>query len=1391
MRAITASLLDAITGASSVRMLVKAIVDPTRIFFDTLTNNNPYDASPDYDAITDTPVGQCMCYSPTQNAAVTFIVDPTSGSIYAMVQGSSSKNDLSLTADEDTKPAVWDLGNGSAYLWYWNGSNLKRCTINMSTWGVSGDTTVTLPSHPNWSVVGGSPHAISASVLVFTYLTSIGGIGIDYYDGGDWFVSPGRFLSANTETVLDWTIYSTAVQFGTSIFVYATDVDTGEINGIEFNGSKSVWTDSFLAMPADLSRVCICNSVVANGYIHVAGQFHRTGDLVDAKIYSLVLRSLDGRTFSWDRFTLLSTLGYQFQIGLDNTNKKVFASDRNCVGVQNMSCFFHTTPPDRVTLEPPSDIINLSINSNGTGTMKLSSYNEAYMFHDVIKKGSRLLLYLGYETTEGEEYTKYGTYIIGKSPIGFSSGERQLVLGLVDYGTWLTAQLAFPFYAEILSKTSMHDDCNLQDHMYPVSTASNNTYSTLVIDFWGNDYWDGDSDVTGVEFRFRFSAGLCCEFRTLTNYQGATDAQLFKTVDLDKHPFMTEYPTILDETMTVKLYGWEHTEETARPNCEWALYAITAPADDLTDKTVTEGTLVSTYTKFPRDYPSAQAGSYPIEFDFATLTEGHKLLYFGLALSNSVVGSSVANPERLEVTGVQFIYSQASSSNAWTPEPYSTASADQKLKMPTNGLPSVLFALKPYTALKFNTSADFIYVPGDDPIPGGTTAFGCIGIAKDGLNFIMARYKLQASEIQLVKVRNGVETVLDTYSLVTTPEGIMLDHRDGICRVWYKVLNSKTWTGPVITYFWDEPTEGVISESSTGIMHTGVYGSVAPPSFLCAGFNVADAAGVGIIAGHDESILDAFPASGIVVIDGIKYTYDGKTGNPDNTRYGPYQGRQTDNYGTYYENGTTYTGKATEIAQYMPEKEPLDLEGLLFCTDNGHTWRITKSDWDVWHSTAGVPFPLRHRSRHYTDLVNGNLIGPLDRVNIVPGLLNLALVEGNTYMHPYGALVAGYGTDEIFVKDILSTMVEHDATVANMIAMLCRSACVQAGFPGDWTSSSIALSGTPSALASSKYLFPGGYDITLDMPGLTASQWIAIYADNLIYNDGSGDTKFDIGIKNDADVMVIYVKGQGVSYPELYFKSELDPTLAHTARFFFHDEFISVYVDNIWQITFGLGEDNLTWPKNTQVLMYAYASTSKTVTNVVVSELFDWREAIYVESELSAQSALGSVIQERPIEILPTIDGGLDFSYNITRDQITYTSAISKRIMHSHFRDQDTSGDAGSDAIIYSTDISFVSYDNFAKEEGFLTKVYKLSNLEHGAEATGKILLEKAYESQFIHQITMRPDIRIESGDRLSFSYVVPGTGTTIDYDVIVEGYNIEVEEGNYRMSIRAREDIA
>lgn len=1384
-RSVSSTVETAITSKETYKTLVKAVIDPSRSYFSSLTDDDPYDGG-DYSVPTDTPVGQAVVYSPTRGGLVTFVVDPVSGVIYAMDQGDNTKNNLGLTADEETKPAVATEKNGYCRLWYWDGSELERKNINMSNFAVTDGPNPQILNTPHWDIVKGSPTWLSESKLVFTYQTSKGGLGVVYFDGGDGqkYHWDGRFVSPNTAVDNGyWSIYSTGAILDGTIFVYSTDITTGEVRGVTYSPYKGRWGDSFVAMPADLSRFCIANAASVNGYIHIAGQFHRTEDLANAQVYSLVVRSKDGYTFSWDRFTLISKLGYRFHIAVDSATNKLYASDRNSVGEASLSYFFASTPSNRTTLQPPNDILEFTSDGSENAMLSIKAHDEAYLNHAVVKRGSRCKLYLGYSTATGIEYTHYMTYIIDGVRNGHADGKRMMVLSLVAEGVWKASQIAFPFYSEIISKSTSIDDCDERDNMYPASGGAR-LDDHLAIDFWQHEGWDGGGVTSCTPANYHTSYGMGVAPKKCDgNYTYG-----FRTPDLSEVDFITGLPEITQTTLQVKLYGWCASSNKDRNGDLFYIYIVTEDEDGV--ETEHNGSLQSNYSRFTKYYKNATAapvdGSEPIIYGFSSLTIGHYLKYIAIKQVNAdSVHYSVVCPERLEITNCSIKYSNLNTECAWLQTKPSTYDEDDPtlLEVPAWGVPYIQFLTKPYTAFNFSVNADFVYEAGSSPVYNGTMGWGVVGMAEDAANYVVARYNLGSSAVELAYIRNGAETVLTYYSFVgqSAPTSIMLRHKDGTFRVHYK--SSNIWSEPIIEWHWNEVTHGVISTSDTGIMHVGVYGALATDGFRHCSFNLHDADGLAALPSYKDSIIGLSSGYNKLILDNVVYKFNGKWKGKDKIGgrvRGPYQA-----IACGYKNNEP----GVEIALERVYSDNDFLNNYLFASDNGHTWNIIYSNWSVDQNYAS--------SWHHCELATGNYVGESNRVYVSVGVANVERYEeGDIYYHPHGYWAFIWGTNRIWVKEVLATTLDHDATVKDMTNTLCLTASVEADYPGDWTSSSESITATPTELASTDRLFPGGYDVSFRLPPLTNTHWVAVYASNLYV--GNTNEAINIAVKNQGGYLRVYAYPKNGTETPTYIDTTISSQKYRDVRILFHDLFCSVYIDDSWIHTFGWNrydEDDtdhtgdIKWP-DSPIELYMYSSNAYTVTNIVVSELFDWREAIYVESEMSAASALGSVLQERPVEIFPTVAGGLSFSYNIERDTITYNTTTSKRLVREHSRSESTSSNAGSDAIVYYRDITFANDLTFADNEGFLTRVMKLSGLDTGAATAAILLLEKANEKQYAHVLRIRPDIRIEQGDIIALSYTLVGTDTTLNYNVIVEDVTVRIAEGESEMVVTAREVV-
>lgn len=1374
MRTITTTY-EAALYQPSYRMYVRATFDPCRTYFSTLTDDYAFDEE-EYTTMTDTPIGQCMVFDANSSKTKTFIVDGSA--LKGMTQGSTEQTTITgITIDGHVKPGAWYSDTGIATLRWWNGTDMASADCTLSDLSIGSISSTSVECYSSWTKGDVSFICVSATQTVALYQTSKGGISVSYHDGSNWHSWTRRFISPKEITTNYWPILSAAAILGNYLFVYITDMDTGEVRGVRYDISNDLWGSMFLALPADLTRFDISNAIVANGYIHLAGQFHRTGDVAAAQKYSQVLRSSDGYTFSWDRFTLLSKLGYKFHIALDEAGKKLYASDRNKVSSADASIFFVASPTNRVTLSPPGTIITFALRGNDSAGMRVKSYDEAYYTHVAMSKGCRVIVELGYQTSVGQEWCEIGRFIIDTKATLYQDGKRNVELGLVSEGVWKTNQIAFPYYAEINGKPSMYDDCDNKDSLYPAEGSAKTT-DTLVVDFWNSEGWAKDTSYT--EYSWKTATGAGCEHKILSG----VIAHGLQTAELTTGQGLSGLPEFISTVSTVSVYGWERSTHSDRANSTVAAYLIIQDTESV--ESIITGSLASSYALFPQEYPDTESGSYPITYAFTNMTEGYKIKRIGITVDNSnTENNSDIAFERISIEGTSHSFSaltiEAAKGLEQSKPDYFSTTADTILELQATGIASVQFATKPYSAFMFSAEGEFIYDAGLEPLTMGTLAWGVVGVAEDGSNLIIGRYNLSSTRLEIVKLRNGEETILAYHDLgANVANRVRMEHRDGLLYLCRYDASTTSWLSPECMYQWDETIHGPISTSSTSIMHVGAYMAKLPPGFRIPSFNIQDGEdGIASIAGEEHTNLDALPSSGKVQINNSIYSYTGKTAlSPE---YGPVCARNTGNYGSYTgEDGEAFVGTGVEIGLYHPSNAASYCAGMLISSDNGHTWEITESEWHVVHSNAGVPNPLRNRSRHYGDEVRGNYVGTNSRMFIAPGLTGIQNPSGEqgTY-HPRGEWCWMYGTDRIWLSNFAATVVDRDVTIEDMIRVLCKVASIEPVFPGNF-SATVSVSTSGTRLGPTRELLPGGYNISF-VANPSEGDGIEVYATNVQFNNYT--TSF--GVMKSSGNVALYRRATFGADTE-YTETSIAWTQDATIRMLMHDSFISIYFNDIWISTFSYDSTDVTWPSDLTMYMKSLSGTYSI--SYTLSELFDWRESVYVESEMNASGAISSVIQERPVEIYPTSTGGLSFSYEMERETLELTTAQCKNVLRKHASIDSTGQDAGSDAIIYFKDIAFSTDENFADTEGFVTRVLKLSNLDYGADIAGKMILRKANEKQHQEKIEIRPNPQLEPGDIIVINYEVSGTGTAVEKAIIIEDITIELGEISQVMSISGRQ---
>jgi hypothetical protein len=192
-----------------------------------------------------------------------------------------------------------------------------------------------------------------------------------------------------------------------------------------------------------------------------------------------------------------------------------------------------------------------------------------------------------------------------------------------------------------------------------------------------------------------------------------------------------------------------------------------------------------------------------------------------------------------------------------------------------------------------------------------------------------------------------------------------------------------------------------------------------------------------------------------------------------------------------------------------------------------------------------------------------------------------------------------------------------------------------------------------------------------------------------------------------------------------------------------------------------------------------------TLSNLRRVELCDGREAVYVDYESNNDSAIGSIIQERPIESFPAVDRMVEFTYDATKDD---RDAIKTTAYDDAEADN---SQTSSDGLVYSMDVG-ISLDPFvAKELGLITRLYRLPELDSGVDRAVAAIQRRARQSRNKVGTTGRFDPCLEVSDVLVFDgVIVTGTNREINDRVILEDISFTIADGEYRQSISGRRDV-
>lgn len=231
-------------------------------------------------------------------------------------------------------------------------------------------------------------------------------------------------------------------------------------------------------------------------------------------------------------------------------------------------------------------------------------------------------------------------------------------------------------------------------------------------------------------------------------------------------------------------------------------------------------------------------------------------------------------------------------------------------------------------------------------------------------------------------------------------------------------------------------------------------------------------------------------------------------------------------------------------------------------------------------------------------------------------------------------------------------------------------------------------------------------------------------------------------------------------------------------RIFLFDTYISAYCNDLCVYTYALNGIDY----NAITSLSLERTGSYTIENLFLREIPDAREAVWVDYEATTESTIQSIIQQRPIEINPEVGREINFTYDATKDDIPN---------HHIFSYEDTEQDnlqMSSDGIVYYEDVGVAINEDTAREIGFITRMYRLSELSTGAIEAAKKYQRSALQRRHSSSIVMqRLDPRIEVRDVILIDLIATGTLRHIEDEVIVEDVSISISDGAYSTNISGR----
>ena len=258
-----------------------------------------------------------------------------------------------------------------------------------------------------------------------------------------------------------------------------------------------------------------------------------------------------------------------------------------------------------------------------------------------------------------------------------------------------------------------------------------------------------------------------------------------------------------------------------------------------------------------------------------------------------------------------------------------------------------------------------------------------------------------------------------------------------------------------------------------------------------------------------------------------------------------------------------------------------------------------------------------------------------------------------------------------------------------------------------------------------------------------------------------------------------YINGEVVDQSDFDFQCAAIQHISN--RVVFNNTCVSIYCNDLCVYTYNFTDT--TWTDPIQVKLQVNGGTlAIDMTNV---EIADPREAVYIDYESTTDSAIQSIIQQRPIQIFSEVGRANTFTYAATR------GAVDAHHLLSYEEKTQDNNNLSSDGLVYYVDVGVSMSELTAEEVGLITRLYRFSELDSGALQAAKRVQQIAIEQRKMVTVSGRFDARLQIADRLVIDTIITSTLRHVVDEIIVEGITLNLSNGSYSMQVTGRRKMS